>query len=198
MSPTTSTSGWPGSVRSPRTRSRPASSTLTPAASASAPASGDAATPAAHSTVRAGHVGDPVTAQHRDAVRVHVAHRGARAHVDAQPLEVAGRAAPQRLRVVGQQAGPGLEQRDPRGPGVDGREVTRQGTVRELGDLPRRARRRSRRRRRRRSLSHAVALGRVAGELRPLEGAEHRERIPRASASVLSAGACSAQASWPA
>ena len=53
MSPTAKTSGCPGSVRSGSTETRPARSTSAPVASPSALASGEAWTPAAHSTVRA-------------------------------------------------------------------------------------------------------------------------------------------------
>ena len=51
MSPTAKTSGWPGRVRSGSTAMRPARSTSAPVASASAAASGEAWTPAAHTTV---------------------------------------------------------------------------------------------------------------------------------------------------
>ena len=53
MSPSAMTSGWPGSVRSGSTVTRPARSTSAPAASPSIPASPEARTPAAHTTVRA-------------------------------------------------------------------------------------------------------------------------------------------------
>ena len=53
MSPSASTSGCPGSVRSGSTVTRPARSVSAPAASARRPATLAAATPAAHTTVRA-------------------------------------------------------------------------------------------------------------------------------------------------
>ena len=54
MSPSASTSGWPGSVRSGPTVTRPAPSVSAPLASASRRARPDAWTPAAQITVRAG------------------------------------------------------------------------------------------------------------------------------------------------
>ena len=53
MSPSTKTSGCPGSCRCPSTVTRPARSTSAPAARASSDASGEALTPAAQITVRA-------------------------------------------------------------------------------------------------------------------------------------------------
>ncbi len=52
MSPSASTSRWPGRVRSLSTVTRPARSVSAPVRPASLPASGDAATPAAQMTVR--------------------------------------------------------------------------------------------------------------------------------------------------
>ena len=79
-SPTTNTSSWPGSVRSGRTRTRPARSSGTP----SAFGSGDAVTPAAHTTVRA-------TIRSRteaDPRGVDTGDARARPDVHAQPLEL--------------------------------------------------------------------------------------------------------------
>ena len=55
-SPTTKISGWPGTVRSPSTMTRPLRSVVAPAASATLRAKDDAWTPAPHKTVRAGMI----------------------------------------------------------------------------------------------------------------------------------------------
>ena len=54
MSPSANTSGWPGSVRSGSTVTRPARSRSAPVSSASLPARPEAVTPAAQMTVRLG------------------------------------------------------------------------------------------------------------------------------------------------
>ena len=54
MSPSANTSGWPGSVRSGSTVTRPAGSRSAPVSSASRPARLEAVTPAAQTTVRVG------------------------------------------------------------------------------------------------------------------------------------------------
>ena len=91
MSPTTNTSGCPGSVRSGSAAMRPAWSTSAPVAAASCAASGDACTPAAHTTVCAAMCSRAVARLDVDAGRVDVGDPRAHHELDAEAAELARR-----------------------------------------------------------------------------------------------------------
>ena len=105
MSPSATTSGWPGTVRSASTTSRPARSSPPPPACAEAPARLDGVTPAAQITVRAACCSKPpsgvriVTAPSSISVTV-----CSSSGVTPRALERAGRARRQRPREAGQDA----------------------------------------------------------------------------------------------
>ena len=136
MSPTTNTSGWPGSVRSGFTLIRPARSTGAPDCSPSSLPSGLACTPAAHTlVVGLDAAAGAVLVLDVDAPLVDVDDHRAELHLDAELLQrVLGLLAElraerrQHLRRRVEQDHPGLA-------GVDPAEVVAQRAVRELGDL---------------------------------------------------------------
>ena len=136
MSPTTCTSGWPGSVRSGSTATRPARSTSAPDCSPRIRPSGLACTPAAQIFVAALIRRDlAVGVLDLDAVGVDVGHHRAELDLDADLVELAAGAAAELLAERRQHVGGGVEQDDAGGGRVDAAEVAAQGAVGELGDL---------------------------------------------------------------
>ena len=137
MSPSASTSGWPGSVRSGSTATRPARSTSMPASPASLPARPEAVTPAAQIAVRA-------ATRRPSPSRRSIATESAATSttvwpasgVDAELLERPRRLPRERLREGGQYAVAGLDEQDARGGRIGRAEVAAQRVVGELRDLP--------------------------------------------------------------
>ena len=137
MSPTTKTSGWPGTVRSGRT------SHATRTVQARTGLLGDLL------PERAGlHAGRPDLGERldvggcavgpgdRDAGRVDVGDLGAQAHVDPHGREPPAGGVAQALTEGRQHGVDGVDEDDPRPGRVDVAEVVLQGAVGELGDLP--------------------------------------------------------------
>ena len=93
MSPSAKTSGWPGSVRSGSTVTRPARSSSAPVSSPSWPARLEAVTPAAQTTVRAGTLGVPLR-RRSSRLGVDADHHPAGEHGHAEPLAASARPSP--------------------------------------------------------------------------------------------------------
>ena len=194
MSPTTKISGWPGTASVGSARTRPARSSGTP----SACASGDAATPAAQSTVCAGRrsLRDPASAHVTPSASTPVTTVLVRTSTPRRSSDSARRFA-KRLGKRAEQVRRALEQHDARRLGPDVPEVLAQRLPRDLGER-----------------AGQLDAGRPAadddeGEQPALRvrgsvsrsaasnASSTRRLISSASSSVLRPGARSAHSGWP-
>ena len=189
MSPTAKTSGWPGIVRSGSTEMRPARSTSAPVASASALASGEACTPAAHSTVRAAMRSVlPSASADVDPVAVDAGDPGAHAQLDAEPLQLLGRAARQVVAERRQRLLAAVEQEHPHRRRVERAEVLARGCAWPARGSARPARTRSVRRRRRRSSATPRCSAASVAVSAISNAPSTRRRTSRASSMVFMPG----------
>ena len=197
MSPRASTSGWPGTERSPSTARRPARSTSSPACSASSPRQrrgGHARGP--DDGPRRDPLGRLVRALHGDASVVDADHRLAERGRDPEVLQRAQRLGREALGEGRQDAIQRLDEQDARRSWVDAAEVARtcRGRSRRSGPPSRRPS--ARRRRRRRSAARPGARGRTRARP-PRRPRGSWRRMVSAPSSDFSSAACSCHSSWP-
>ena len=137
MSPTTNTSGWPGSVQSGSTSTCPALSVLAPVASARAAASGEAWTPAAQTfarhAIRSSPSGPWTTMPSASTSVTRVRIRSSTPARSISLVAIAHSRSPKRRQRL---LAP-VEQQHASARGIDAAEVVLQGASRQLCDLPR-------------------------------------------------------------
>ena len=189
-SPITKTSGWPGTVRSGGDAHAPGPVERAPRATAPR---GEAATPAAQTTVRAAiAVGADV-----DAALVDAGHRRAGPDLHAELLELPLRLLREVLGVGGEQPRARLDQDHAGHARVDAPEVAR----RACGARSRRRRRPSRRRSgpppTTTNVSHCRTASRSVSRSACSKASSTRRRISSASSRLFRPGAWRAHSSWP-